>query len=192
MLDDPNQSAQLKNWLKTLRKKNTAVVFATQSLEDLLESSIRATLMQSCLTKIYLANSEAVSDVNVQAYRAFGLTDWQIRMISKAQEKRDYYVVQPGGRRMISLDLNNAALAFLGVSDQKDIRKVRALIDEDRTEMEEAGTPEVAWWPAKWLAHRAGDGWAQLWVEGPRREIDRQPIARETTQDAQRGVAHVA
>jgi type IV secretion system protein VirB4 len=167
MLDDPEQAKQIKTWLKLLRKKNTAVIFATQSLEDLAESAISATLMQSCPTKIFLANAEARTPANRVTYKAFGLTDWQITMLSRAIERREYYVVQPAGRRMIALDLGPAELAFLGVSDPLEVGRVRALIEEDRAELEAQGWSEGAWWPAKWIASKAGDAWAQLWIDGP-------------------------
>jgi len=39
-LDDPVFAARIRRWLKTLRKKNVSVVFATQSLADIAESTI--------------------------------------------------------------------------------------------------------------------------------------------------------
>ena len=39
-LDDEGFAAQLREWLKTLRKKNASVVFATQSLADIDGSAI--------------------------------------------------------------------------------------------------------------------------------------------------------
>jgi type IV secretory pathway VirB4 component len=35
VLDDPAFAQQLREWLKTLRKKNASVVFAPQSLSDI-------------------------------------------------------------------------------------------------------------------------------------------------------------
>jgi type IV secretion system protein VirB4 len=167
LLDDPQQAEQLKEWLKTMRKKNVGVVFATQSLEEVLSSDIHATLVQSCPTKIYLANPEADSQEQRSAYASFGLTDWQISMIARATAKRDYYVTQPQGKRLISLDLQPPALAFLGVSDTKEITRVQALIAADRAAMEAAGTPNSALWPMKWLRARADEDWARYWAEGP-------------------------
>lgn len=40
LLDSPAFAAQLREWLKTLRKKNASVIFATQSLADIETSSI--------------------------------------------------------------------------------------------------------------------------------------------------------
>ena len=40
VLDSPGFAQQLREWLKTLRKKNASVVFATQSLADVARSSM--------------------------------------------------------------------------------------------------------------------------------------------------------
>jgi len=39
-LDDDDFAGQLREWLKTLRKKNASVIFATQSLSDIDGSAI--------------------------------------------------------------------------------------------------------------------------------------------------------
>ncbi|WP_312780664.1 hypothetical protein [Brevundimonas sp.] len=41
-------AARIREWLKTLRKKGVAVVFATQSLDDVVRSSIASALIESC------------------------------------------------------------------------------------------------------------------------------------------------
>jgi ABC-type branched-subunit amino acid transport system ATPase component len=46
-LDSPIFAARIREWLKTLRKKNVAVVFATQSLADIATSSIAPALIES-------------------------------------------------------------------------------------------------------------------------------------------------
>src|SRR3546814_3239930 len=46
-LDDPLFGRQLKEWLKTLRKKNASVVFATQSLAEIGRASCRERVCQS-------------------------------------------------------------------------------------------------------------------------------------------------
>ena len=51
---------KLKDWLKTLRKHNARVVFATQSLADLYDPATQnltattAAILESCPTKVYL------------------------------------------------------------------------------------------------------------------------------------------
>ena len=59
-LDDPLFAARIREWLKTLRKKNVAVVFATQSLADIERSSIAPALLESCPTRIFLPNDRAI------------------------------------------------------------------------------------------------------------------------------------
>jgi len=55
-LDSPIFAARIREWLKTLRKKHVAVVFATQSLADIADSPIAPALIESCPTRIYLPN----------------------------------------------------------------------------------------------------------------------------------------
>jgi type IV secretion system protein VirB4 len=47
-LDNPVFAARIREWLKVLRKKNVAVVFATQSLADIAGSSIAPAIIESC------------------------------------------------------------------------------------------------------------------------------------------------
>ncbi|HAL89770.1 MAG TPA: conjugal transfer protein TrbE, partial [Erythrobacter sp.] len=51
VLDSPAFAAQLREWLKTLRKKNASVVFATQSLADIETSAIAPAIIESCPTR---------------------------------------------------------------------------------------------------------------------------------------------
>jgi type IV secretion system protein VirB4 len=50
---------KLEEWLRTLRKKNAAVVLATQSLSEIANSPQRDVILESCPTKLYLPNAEA-------------------------------------------------------------------------------------------------------------------------------------
>src|SRR5690606_34491564 len=57
-LDDPVFAARIRQWLKTLRKKNVSVVFATQSLADIQDSSIAPAIVESCASRIFLPNPQ--------------------------------------------------------------------------------------------------------------------------------------
>src|SRR5580700_4300439 len=59
-LDDPTFGAQLREWLKTLRKKNASVVFATQSLADIEKCAIAPAIIESCPTRLFLPNERAI------------------------------------------------------------------------------------------------------------------------------------
>jgi type IV secretion/conjugal transfer VirB4 family ATPase len=116
-LDAPLFAARIREWLKTLRKKNVAVVFATQSLADIAESSIAPALIESCPTRIYLPNERAFEPQQRQAYERFGLNETEIELIATAQRKRHYYYASPKGRRLFELALGPVALAFCAASD---------------------------------------------------------------------------
>ena len=116
-LDSPIFAARIREWLKTLRKKNVAVVFATQSLADIAESAIAPALIESCPTRIYLPNERAFEPQQRQAYERFGLNETEIDLIATAQRKRHYYYASPRGRRLFELALGPIALAFCAAAD---------------------------------------------------------------------------
>ncbi len=126
-LRDPAFAEQIQAWLKTLRKKNVAVVFATQELADVEASTIAATILEACPTRIYLPNDRAREPRTRAFYESLGLNSRQIGLISEAAPKRDYYVQTRNGARLIDLALGPAALAFLGASTPQDQRAIDAV-----------------------------------------------------------------
>ena len=58
-LDDPAFEGRLREWLKTIRKKNGLVGFGTQSAEDVLATSIGKTIVEQCRTQLFLPNFKA-------------------------------------------------------------------------------------------------------------------------------------
>jgi len=119
-LDDPAFGAQLREWLKTLRKKNASVIFATQSLADLDQSAIAASIIESCPTRIFLPDPRALEPQTAAAYARFGLNDRQIEILARATPARDYYLQSPLGDRLFDLDLGPVALAFAAASSKAD------------------------------------------------------------------------
>ena len=128
-LDDPLFGRQLKEWLKTLRKKNASVIFATQSLADIEGSAIAPAIIESCPTRIFLANERALEPQIAGVYRRFGLNDRQIEIIASATPKRDYYCQSALGNRLFDLGLGPVALAFAAASSRTDLNAITALIE---------------------------------------------------------------
>ncbi|MET4328617.1 type IV secretory pathway VirB4 component [Bradyrhizobium sp. i1.15.2] len=83
-LDDAGFAGKLREWLKTLRKKNASVIFATQSLADIGGSEIAPAVIESCLTRILLPNDRAIEPQITAIYRRFGLNDRQIEILARA------------------------------------------------------------------------------------------------------------
>lgn len=127
-LDHPLFAARIREWLKTLRKKNVAVVFATQSLADVAASSIAPAVIESCPTRIFLPNDRAVEPQAREAYEAFGLNARQIEIIARSLPKRDYYVQSRAGNRLFELGLGEVALAFCGASSAADQALIAELV----------------------------------------------------------------
>ena len=120
VLDEFSFGAQVREWLKTLRKKNASVVFATQSLADIERSPIAPAIIESCLTRFLLPNDRAIEPQIAAIYRRFGLNDRQIEILARATPKRDYYCQSARGNRLFELGLGDVALAFCGASSKMD------------------------------------------------------------------------
>ncbi|HUK08501.1 MAG TPA: conjugal transfer protein TrbE [Stellaceae bacterium] len=129
-LDDPGFASQLREWLKTLRKKNASVVFATQSLADIDGSPIAPAIIESCPTRILLPNERALEPQIAAIYRRFGLNDRQIEILSRATPKREYYCQSRRGNRLFELGLSEVALAFTAASAKSDQTAIQELLAE--------------------------------------------------------------
>lgn len=152
VLDSPAFAQQLREWLKTLRKKNASVVFATQSLADIETSTIAPAIVESCPTRIFLPNERAVEPQIMAIYRRFGLNDRQIEILARATPKRDYYCQSRRGNRLFELGLGDIALAYVAASSKADQLRLAQLIDAN-------GTDDFA---ADWLRVRGVDWAADL------------------------------
>ncbi|MGD9965221.1 MAG: conjugal transfer protein TrbE [Hyphomonadaceae bacterium] len=121
-------AAQIQDWLKTLRKRNVAVVFASQELADVEASPIASTIIEACLTRIFLPNDRAIEPRSRAFYEALGLNARQIELIAHAIPKRDYYLAARDGCRLFELGLGPAALAFVAASRQEDHQAIDAVL----------------------------------------------------------------
>ncbi len=110
----------MREWLKTLRKKNASVVFATQSLSDIDASPIAPAIIESCPTRLLLPNERAIEPQITEIYRRFGLNDRQIEILARATPKRDYYCQSRRGNRLFELGLGDVALALCAASSKTD------------------------------------------------------------------------
>ena len=129
-LDDEGFSGQLREWLKTLRKKNASVVFATQSLSDIDGSAIAPAIIESCQTRLFLPNERAIEPQITAIYRRFGLNDRQIEILSRATPKRDYYCQSRRGNRLFELGLGEVALAFTAASSKSDHAAIERILGQ--------------------------------------------------------------
>lgn len=108
LIDNPVFGPRIKDWLKVLRKLNTFVIFATQSVEDASKSAISDTLVQQTATQIFLPNQKAT-----EVYRTvFMLT------------KREYILIKntdPATRFFLIKQTMSAVVARINLKGMDDI-----------------------------------------------------------------------
>src|SRR5438445_519605 len=157
-------SARVNQWLLQLRKQNAAVVLATQSPAQLAQLAHRHTIVDSCVTKIYLPNPNAGTPAQAPLYHDLGLNEREIAIIARATPKRHYYLKSPRGSRRFELGLGPVALSFLaadpGASMEETRRHLETLItthggDWPAARLDARG---LATWPARLRAHHPPQG----------------------------------
>ena len=178
-LDDGGFAGQLREWLKTLRKKNASVVFATQSLSDIETSAIAPAIIESCPTRIFLPNDRAIEPQILSIYRRFGLNDRQIEIVSRATPKRDYYCQSRRGNRLFELGLGPVALALTAASSKSDQAAIERVLAEHGRDG----------FLAAWLAER-GVAWAADLIPNLNLALNPLALFRRSPRDAVSQVSH--
>ena len=105
---------KIQTWLRELRKNEVAVIFASQSLADAIDTSLMPLLLESCQTKILLPNKEALNPAISAMYKKMGLNEAQINMIAEAIGKKEYFYHSSAGVRLFDLAMGELALAICG------------------------------------------------------------------------------
>ena len=147
-LDDEVFAARIRDWLKTLRKRNALVGFATQSASDALESRISAALVEQTATMIFMPNSRARAEDYCDG---FGLTDHELALIrSLPAHSRCFLVRQPDASVVVRLDLSGAPEVLTILSGREaSVRK----LDQLRATVGES--------PADWFPPLTGRVWPE-------------------------------
>ena len=104
LIDNPIFAPKIRDWLKVLRKLNTFVIFATQSVEDAAKSRISDTLIQQTATQIFLPNLKAT-----EIYcSSFMLSKREFHIIKTIDPSSRYFLVKQGLNAIIArINLNN-------------------------------------------------------------------------------------
>jgi type IV secretion system protein VirB4 len=144
---------RVNQWLLTLRKQNAAVVLATQSPAQLAQLPHRHTIVDSCPTRIYLPNPDAVTAAQAPLYRDLGLNDREVAIIAGAQAKRHYYLKSPRGSRLFELGLGAVATSLLAAAPGTSMEETRRKIEDLMIRFGDD-------WPAEWLNERGLAEWA--------------------------------
>jgi type IV secretion/conjugal transfer VirB4 family ATPase len=107
--------------LKTWRKHNAAMILSTQSLDELKRSDILDVIVESCATKIFLANP----DMDRELYRRqFHLNDTEVELIPALIPKQQFLIKTPEVAKVANLAVD-AKSYWLYTNDPYDNRKRR-------------------------------------------------------------------
>jgi type IV secretion system protein VirB4 len=139
-LDDEVFAARIRDWLKTLRKRNALVGFATQSARDALDSRISTALVEQTATMVFMPNSRARPEDYCDG---FGLTDHEFALIrSLPAHSRCFLVRQPDASVVVRLDLSGSPEVLTILSGRESaVRRLDLL-------REAVGDAPAAWFPA--------------------------------------------
>ena len=140
---------RLKDWLKTMRRKNAAVVLATQQISDVANSDIADVVLENCSTKILLPNAEARNPGTREFYGRIGLNDRELDILQVSIPKKHYYVISKLGRRLVDLGVGKVALSWVGVNGKEERQIVESVMEQ---------FPDT--WREEWLRLKGLDEWA--------------------------------
>ena len=141
--------SRLRDWLKTMRRKNAVVVMATQQISDIANSDIADVVLENCPTKILLPNAESKNPGSRAFYERVGLNERELDILQVSVPKQHYYVVSKLGRRLVDLGVGKVALAWVGVIGREERQIVENV-------MEQFGDA----WRTEWLRLRGLQKWA--------------------------------
>lgn len=138
-LDDEVFVRRIKDWEKTIRKRNGIVGFATQSAQDALESRIASAIIEQAATQIFMANPKARA---VDYIDGFGLSEHEFELVRNLPDNAHCFLIKHG---------NHSVVARLNLTGERDLltilsgreRTVR-LLDELRVT---TGDDPADWMP---------------------------------------------
>ena len=125
-LRDPVIRLYITEALKTWRKRNAAMILATQSSDDIARSEIMHVVAESCPTQVFLANPGMDRDVYRQL---FHLNDTEARLVAGLIPKRQMLLKQPDVAKILNLDVDPVSY-WLYTNDPFDNQRRREALDE--------------------------------------------------------------
>ena len=114
----------IRDWItraeKTWRKKNAAMILATQSVVELAASDMLHIVNESCPTKIFLSNP----NIDRRMYaEIFQLNDTQIELLESLVPKRELLLIQPRGTKKLVLEVDALGYWMATNNARDNIRK---------------------------------------------------------------------
>jgi type IV secretion/conjugal transfer VirB4 family ATPase len=116
---NPRIKGYIVEALKTWRKQNAAMILSTQSLDELRKSDIVDVIIETCATKIFLANPDMDRDLY---QNQFHLNDTEIDLIASLVPKRQFLIKNHEIAKVANLEVDRKSY-WLYTNDPFDNRK---------------------------------------------------------------------
>jgi type IV secretion/conjugal transfer VirB4 family ATPase len=118
-LKNPALKAYISQALRTWRKHNAGLILSTQSLEELRQSEILDILIETCGTKIFLANP----DLDRELYREqFHLNERELELVTGLIPKQQMLIKTPTVSKVANLNVDPKSY-WIYTNDPFDNRK---------------------------------------------------------------------
>jgi type IV secretion/conjugal transfer VirB4 family ATPase len=118
-LRNPSIQRYVIEALKTWRKHNAAMILSTQSLDELKRSELLDVVVESCATKIFLANP----DMDQELYRRqFHLNDTEVNLIAGLIPKQQFLLKTPDLAKVANLHVDRRSY-WLYTNDPYDSQR---------------------------------------------------------------------
>lgn len=124
-LRNPSIRQYVTEALKTWRKHNAAMILSTQSLDELKRSELLDVIVESCATKIFLANPDMDQDLY---RRQFHLNDTEVALIAALLPKQQFLIKTPELAKVANLHVDRRSY-WLYTNDPYDNRKRKEAFD---------------------------------------------------------------
>jgi type IV secretion/conjugal transfer VirB4 family ATPase len=118
-LKNPSIQRYIVEALKTWRKANAAMILSTQSLDELRRSEVLDVIIESCPTKIFLANPDMDRDLY---RRQFHLNENEVDLISSLVPKQQFLIKTPELAKVANLTVDRKSY-WIYTNDPFDNRK---------------------------------------------------------------------
>jgi len=108
-LDDDIFVRKIKDWEKTIRKRNGIVGFATQSAQDALESRIASAIIEQAATQIFMPNPKGRA---IDYMEGFGLSQHEFDLVRSMPDSAHAFLIKHG---------NESVIARIDLTGERDI-----------------------------------------------------------------------
>ena len=125
-LKNPSIQRYVVEALKTWRKHNAAMVLSTQSLDELKRSDILDIIIESCATKLFLANPDMDRDLY---QHQFHLNETEIGLIANLMPKQQFLIKTPELGKVANLNVDRKSY-WLYTNDPYDNKKRKEAFEQ--------------------------------------------------------------